>query len=38
MPASLPAADLASINYTWGRIVGRLKKYVETGDPAPFFP
>lgn len=37
-PAELPQADLASVNYTWGRIVGRLKKYVETGEPVPFFP
>ena len=37
-PASVPPADLASVNYTWGRIVGRLKKYAETGEPAPFFP
>jgi uncharacterized protein YndB with AHSA1/START domain len=37
-PASVPPGDLASVNYTWGRIVGRLKKYAETGEPAPFFP
>lgn len=37
-PAELPQADLASVNYTWGRVVGCLKKYVETGEPAPFFP
>jgi uncharacterized protein YndB with AHSA1/START domain len=37
-PAKLPQADLASVNYVWGRVVGRLKKYVETGKPAPFFP
>jgi len=37
-PAELPAKDLASVNYTWGRVVGRLKKYAETGKPAPFFP
>jgi uncharacterized protein YndB with AHSA1/START domain len=37
-PAQLPQADLASVNYVWGRVVGRLKKYVETGKPAPFFP
>ena len=37
-PAELPQADLASVNYTWGRIVGRLKKYMETGEPVPFFP
>ena len=33
----LPAADLASVNYTWGRVVGRLKKYAETGTPTPYF-
>ena len=37
-PAELPQVDLASVNYTWGRIVGRLKKYVETDKPVPFFP
>lgn len=37
-PAELPAADLASVNYEWGRIVGRLKKYAETGEAAPRFP
>jgi uncharacterized protein YndB with AHSA1/START domain len=37
-PAMLPPSELASANYTWGRIVGRLKRYVETGVPAPFFP
>jgi uncharacterized protein YndB with AHSA1/START domain len=37
-PGTLPPAELASVNYTWGRIVGRLKKYAETGKPAPFFP
>jgi len=37
-PQELPPADLASVNYSWGRIVGRLKKYAETGKPAPFFP
>ena len=37
-PEDLPPADLASVNYTWGRIVGRLKKYTETGQPEPFFP
>lgn len=37
-PEELPQADLASVNYTWGRIAGRLKKYVETGKPVPFFP
>ncbi|MEO9048322.1 MAG: SRPBCC domain-containing protein [Candidatus Dormiibacterota bacterium] len=37
-PADLPASELASVNYTWGRIVGRLKKHVETGEAVPFFP
>jgi uncharacterized protein YndB with AHSA1/START domain len=36
--ADMPQAELASVNYTWGRIAGRLKKYAETGKPAPFFP
>ena len=37
-PDELPPADIASVNYTWGRIVGGLKKYVETGNPEPYFP
>jgi uncharacterized protein YndB with AHSA1/START domain len=37
-PTEMAQADLASVNYTWGRIAGRLKKYAETGKPAPFFP
>ena len=37
-PAEMPQAELASVNYTWGRVAGRLKKYAETGQPAPFFP
>jgi uncharacterized protein YndB with AHSA1/START domain len=37
-PEELPPAELASVNYTWGRVVGRLKKYVETGKPVPYFP
>jgi uncharacterized protein YndB with AHSA1/START domain len=37
-PKELPPAELASVNYTWGRIVGRLKRYAETGEAAPFFP
>jgi len=37
-PEKLPPSELASVNYTWGRIVGRLKKYVETGEVVPFFP
>ena len=37
-PDALPAKDLASVNYTWGRVVGRLKKYAESGKAATFFP
>jgi uncharacterized protein YndB with AHSA1/START domain len=37
-PKELPPSELASVNYSWGRIVGRLKRYAETGEPAPFFP
>jgi uncharacterized protein YndB with AHSA1/START domain len=37
-PEAVPPADLASVNYAWGRIVGRLKKYVEEGKPVPYFP
>jgi uncharacterized protein YndB with AHSA1/START domain len=37
-PASVPPTELASVNYTWGRIVGRLKKYVEGDKPVPYFP
>lgn len=37
-PEELPPSELASVNYTWGRIVGRLKKHVETGEVVPFFP
>ena len=36
-PAELPQAELASVNYTWGQVVGRLKKYAETGKPDPYF-
>lgn len=37
-PASLPAKDTASVNFTWGGIVARLKEYAETGKPVPYFP
>jgi hypothetical protein len=33
--ANAPARP--GINYTWGRVVGRLKKHVETGESVPFF-
>ena len=31
-----PDDDYARVNYTWGRIVGALKAYAESGNPAPF--
>lgn len=34
--AGYPEAAFASVNYTWGRILGRLKAFVETGRPQPF--
>jgi len=34
--ADYPESEYARVNYTWGRIVGALKAYVETGTPAPF--
>ncbi len=37
-PEVLPPSELASVNYTWGRVVGRLKKHVETGQAVPYFP
>lgn len=37
-PTELPPKDLASINFTWGGIVARLKEYAETGRPVPYFP
>jgi hypothetical protein len=32
----LPAEDLASVNYTCGGVVGRLKQHAETGEITPF--
>ena len=31
-----PEEEYARVNYTWGRIVGALKAYAESGKPAPF--
>ncbi len=31
-----PDVDYARVNYTWGRIVGALKEFAETGTPRPF--
>jgi uncharacterized protein YndB with AHSA1/START domain len=36
-PADQDPSELASVNYTWGRVVGRLKKFAETGEPSPYF-
>jgi uncharacterized protein YndB with AHSA1/START domain len=30
-----PEHDYASVNYTWGLVVGALKAYAETGKPQP---
>jgi len=35
-PDDYPELDYASVNYTWGRIVGALKAFVETGTSQPF--
>ncbi len=37
-PNAVPPSELASVNYTWGRVVGRLKKHIETGEAVPYFP
>lgn len=31
-----PEVEYAKVNYTWGRIVGALKSYAESGTPDPF--
>jgi len=31
-----PEDEYARVNYTWGRIVGALKTYAESGQPHPF--
>ena len=36
--AELPQRDLASVNYTWAQILGRLKAFAESGRPDPYFP
>ena len=35
-PDDYPDLEFAKVNYTWGRIVGALQTYVETGTPQPF--
>jgi uncharacterized protein YndB with AHSA1/START domain len=34
--ADYPGNEYARVNYTWGRVVGALKAYVESGNPQPF--
>jgi hypothetical protein len=34
--ADYPDDEYARVNYTWGRIVGALKAYAESGKAAPF--
>jgi len=34
--ADYPDGEYARVNYTWARIVGALKAYAESGNPAPF--
>jgi uncharacterized protein YndB with AHSA1/START domain len=36
-PVEVPQGELASVNYTWGQVVGKLKSYAETGKPDPYF-
>jgi uncharacterized protein YndB with AHSA1/START domain len=33
-----PEIEYARVNWVWGQVVGRLKAFVESGEPAPFFP
>jgi uncharacterized protein YndB with AHSA1/START domain len=33
-----PELDCARVSWVWGQVVGRLKAYAESGQPAPFFP
>ena len=35
-PADHPEREHAKVNYTWGRIVGALKAYLESGERQPF--
>jgi uncharacterized protein YndB with AHSA1/START domain len=34
--ADYPVDEYARVNYAWGRIVGALKAYVESGESGPF--
>jgi uncharacterized protein YndB with AHSA1/START domain len=34
--ADYPEDDYGRVNYTWGRIVGALKQYAESGKPGPY--
>ena len=35
-PDAYPELDYAGVSYTWARIVGALKAYVESGTPQPY--
>jgi hypothetical protein len=35
-PEDYPELQYAQVSYTWARIVGALKAFVETGIPQPF--
>ena len=37
-PEHVRAEAMASVNFTWGQVVARLKGYCETGTPQPYFP
>jgi Activator of Hsp90 ATPase homolog 1-like protein len=32
-----PERDWASVNWVWGQVVARLKGFLESGEPQPFF-
>ena len=35
-PEDYPDLEYAKVNYSWGRIVGALKAFLESGEPQPF--
>ncbi len=35
-PSDYPELEYAGVNYTWGRIMGALKAYAESGVPSPY--
>ncbi len=36
-PENYPRDEFATVNFTWGQIVARLKAYAESGRPQPLF-